>query len=132
MKKSTALPSSDGIGPSAASCGSDAASSGGGNDAGTAATTSGPSAWRPDRRPFTRSTKAGSWIAPGPEPATTNVSEIESSCSCCCLSSCCACLASGVFVKSKSVVSDPANSVDNDTIAATSTRNQTPTVLHGW
>ena len=63
---------------------------------------------------------------------TTNVSEIESSCSCCCSSSCCACLASGVFVKSKSVVSDPANSVDADAIAATRTRNQIPTVRHGW
>ena len=128
-KKITALPSSDAIGPRAAVSGS--APDGGGNDFGTAATTSGPRPRRSPRSPFTRSTKAGSCTAPSLSPATTKVSLMESSWRPRSSRSSFARFASGVFVKSKSVVSAGPSRVANDAIPATRIRNQMIMVLPG-
>ena len=74
---STAVPSADGIGPSAATAGSFIWSAGSGNCDGTWVTTSGPSPLRSPRAAFTCWTKAGSCTAPA-GPAITNVSGMMS------------------------------------------------------
>ena len=125
------MPSCDGNGPSAATCGLDASCFESGYADGTCSTTVLSSARRSFNAAFTFAVKAGSVVAPC-EPVITNVSGVTSCSSCFCWSSVCARIASGLFVKSKSVVSALLNRTPDAPKPRTRITAQTATVRQAW
>ena len=128
---STAVPSSDGNGPSAATCGLDLSACESGNCEGTCRTTLGSSARISFNAAFTFAVNAGSVVAPC-DPVITNVSGVTSCSSCFCWSSVCARIASGLFVKSKSVVSALLNRTPDAPKPRIRITAQIPTVRQAW